>query len=285
MKVKCDYCDSYIDETDEVCPHCGAPNAHMTRSGNGEPKTIQELLAFAQAHNLPLEKMRFFIGQDYREPKAFGIYQDPADGNFVVYKNKGNGQRVVRYRGSDEAFAVNEIYQKMRAELLERKEKHPSGGHRSGRDDTAAASAKKVVVITAILTVALIVGIAVFIVLAEGSAHEGYYTYGNDTYYYDDGWYRYDDGWIRDYNVPDELDRDYDDYYDGQSLDGVDDPDVEQYDDSSNDDSWSNDDTWSSDDWDDDDWDYDYDSDWDSGDTDWDSDWRVVMPTLRALRL
>ena len=50
----------------------------------------------------------FFLGQDIREPRAFGIYQD-ADGLFVVYKNKANGERAVRYRGRDEAYAVNEL--------------------------------------------------------------------------------------------------------------------------------------------------------------------------------
>ena len=24
MRQRCEYCDSWIDETDEVCPHCGA---------------------------------------------------------------------------------------------------------------------------------------------------------------------------------------------------------------------------------------------------------------------
>lgn len=53
---------------------------------------------------------------DFRQPKAFGIYKD-SDGNFVVYKNKGDGTRAERYRGKDEAYAVNEIYQKLRSEI------------------------------------------------------------------------------------------------------------------------------------------------------------------------
>lgn len=46
---------------------------------------------------------------DFRQPKAFGIYKD-SDGNFVVYKNKGDGTRAEHYRGKGEAYAVNEIY-------------------------------------------------------------------------------------------------------------------------------------------------------------------------------
>ena len=92
------------------------------RSADGVPKTIEELKAFAKAKNLPLEEMRFFIGVDYKEPKGFGIYEDQ-DGNFIVYKNKGDGTRAERYRGKDEAYAVNEIYQKMKTEVQIRREK------------------------------------------------------------------------------------------------------------------------------------------------------------------
>lgn len=58
--------------------------------------------------------MRFYIGEDFKEPKAFGVFKD-TDGNFVVYKNKADGSRAIRYRGPDETHAVNEIYQKMRS--------------------------------------------------------------------------------------------------------------------------------------------------------------------------
>lgn len=62
---------------------------------------------------------RFFIGEDYKEPKAFGIYQD---GNrFIVYKNKADGSRAIRYDGLDEAYAVNEIYLKLKEEIANQK--------------------------------------------------------------------------------------------------------------------------------------------------------------------
>ena len=50
----------------------------------------------------------------------FGIYRDE-DGEFVVYKNKSDGSRAVRYKGLDEAFAVNELYEKLRSEVSERR--------------------------------------------------------------------------------------------------------------------------------------------------------------------
>lgn len=59
MKLKCNYCGSFIKDTDEKCPNCGAVNEHLMRSADGIPKTIEELKAFCQKHNLPLKQMRF----------------------------------------------------------------------------------------------------------------------------------------------------------------------------------------------------------------------------------
>ena len=59
------------------------------------------------------------IGKNIKEPKAFGIYKDGR--NFIVYKNKANGQRAVRYKGTDEAYAVNELYMRLKEEILNQK--------------------------------------------------------------------------------------------------------------------------------------------------------------------
>ena len=45
MKLKCNYCGSFIKDTDEKCPNCGAVNEHLMRSADGIPKTIEELKA------------------------------------------------------------------------------------------------------------------------------------------------------------------------------------------------------------------------------------------------
>ena len=96
MKVLCDYCGNPIDETLATCPECGAVNKHMLRSGNQVPKTIEELQAFVEEHNIPVDRMRFFIGIDYQEPKAFGIFKRPDNQNCIVYKNKsGNFVKAV----------------------------------------------------------------------------------------------------------------------------------------------------------------------------------------------
>lgn len=118
MQVKCEYCGNEISDNDRMCPFCGAPNDKFKRVANGVPTTIEELKAWAREKNCPLEDLRFFIGIDYKEPKAFGIYKDETSGRFIVYKNKADGTRAVRYEGDDEAYAVNEIYMKIKEEAL-----------------------------------------------------------------------------------------------------------------------------------------------------------------------
>ena len=43
MKIKCEYCDNYMDDSEEKCPSCGAPNKNIKRTGVGVPTTIEEL--------------------------------------------------------------------------------------------------------------------------------------------------------------------------------------------------------------------------------------------------
>ncbi len=114
MKVNCDYCGNYMETTDVSCPHCGAANTHIAGHYSKNPVTIEELKAYCDSNKLPLDKMHVHIGENYTSPQAFGIYKDQISGNFVVYKNKSDGQRAIRYEGKDEAYAVNELYQKIR---------------------------------------------------------------------------------------------------------------------------------------------------------------------------
>lgn len=66
-----------------------------------QPKTIEELRQWYIDKNLPPEDVtRFFIGKNILEPKAFGIYENEFH-EFVVYKNKADGERAIRYQGPD----------------------------------------------------------------------------------------------------------------------------------------------------------------------------------------
>ena len=111
---QCPYCGSTLRSDEKVCPNCGAENASYVQDMPRrivKPRTIEELQEYCAERGMPLLRMRFFIGEDYREPKAFGIFRDGED--VVVYKNKADGSRAIRYRGRDEEHAVDELFQKL----------------------------------------------------------------------------------------------------------------------------------------------------------------------------
>ena len=279
MKQTCDYCGNYIKDTDEVCPHCGGTNSHVVRTAKGLPKTVEELKAYAEANNLPLEKMRFFIGENYHGARAFGIYEE--NGVFTVYKNKADGTRAVRYSGRDEAYAVNELYQKMHSEIMLRKNKKKSKSDSSASKNLAGcvsdlpgcAGGCLGEIVKANFKWVIIGVVALIIAIAGNSCAKnpsrGYYSYNDSTYYYQHGtWYGYNDadGWF--VTTPgSELTDNYDDYYNGRGYQSG-----SGYSDFGDSDYYHDDSYWDSgNDWDNDSWDNDM--DWDSGDTDWGSDW------------
>ncbi len=281
---KCEYCGSTITSSDQSCPNCGATNplyvVDMPRTVT-DPKTIEELQEYCAERGMPLLRMRFFIGQDCREAKAFGIYRDGSE--YVVYKNKSDGSRAERYRGPDEQHAVREIFAKLLDECHNRgiyPDGKPQSRNASYTDGNGAASGNRGFGGSSgngggklFRTIIIIIVIIVIIKAISGGSggSSGYYGGGggySSDYYYDDNNY-YDNS-----------------YYDNNSSSSYD-----HYNDSSwssdyNDSSsswWSNDNDsssswWSSDDddWGSSSWDNDWDSgwdDWDSGGTDWDSDW------------
>ena len=305
MRSKCEYCGSYVESTEENCPNCGAVNPNHQRNAAGVPQTMEELKDFCARHNLPLEQMRFFIGVDYRKPKAFGIYQD-GDGNFVVYKNKADGSRAIRYKGTDEAYAVHELYLKMQSEVQKQKKRlsAPAAEQTGGKSNHQGRSPKRPGGIWGSLSSRVkkrLVGL-VLLVVFFGSIlafdamvpDKGYYSYEGSYYYYDyHDWYRFDReqlDWIQTDMADTPLDRHYNryliknnnsagnqytepidsEYYDAFSASqSVWEEDVS----SDREDSSGSDSSWDDSDWDDRDWDWDAGDDWDSSYTDWDSDW------------
>ena len=81
----------------------------------------KEFLEKAKEGNWDLEKMRFFVGEKQTQPKCFGIYQLD-DGNWVVYKNKSNGETVIHFTGGEDA-AFQIFYDKIQSENVVRKTK------------------------------------------------------------------------------------------------------------------------------------------------------------------
>lgn len=273
MKIKCDYCGSIIEEQNENCPNCGATLNGVNRFAKEQPQTIEELKEWYIARNLPPEEVtRFFIGKNITDARAFGIYRDSA-GDYIVYKNKADGTRSVRYQGTDEAYAVNELYQKLKSEIAERKNRSASRQY-SEREENSTGKKKANTrnKLTGIYCGCIFAVALCGAVMAnrDKAPSRGYYQYDDSTYYHQNSsWYYYDedsDDWnvLEDDAVPEELYSDDDGEYLTNQHDGK----------SFEDSIWYVEDSY--DDYDDD-WDNDYDwdsgSDWDSGGTDWDSDW------------
>ena len=261
MQIKCNYCGALIDDASQTCPKCGAPLSGEHRTAKEQPKTIEELKEWYVAHHLPPEEItRFFIGKNITEPKAFGIYRD-GNGDFVVYKNKSTGERAVRYKGSDERYAVNELYQRLKAEIADQKGNRPAN---TTQQPPAKKKKKKGCLIAIIVFVALSILAAIF----DNNAPNGYYNYKGTQYYHQNSsWYYYDrekDDWFPSTEEIDIDDKNAKDYqiinHEGKDFESTSWYDSGSH--SDDNDSWDNDS----------DWDSDSDS-WDSGSTDWDSDW------------
>ena len=265
---KCEYCGGTVRSDEKNCPHCGASNANYvvdTPRTVFRPQTIDELKEYCAERGMPLLRMRFFIDEDFKEPRAFGIFRD--GDRFVVYKNKADGSRAIRYQGPDEAYAVNEMYQKLLVEC------HNRGIYPDGTVTRSANCANKNAkrgaingCIISILMPALFILLGIFSGICSRAIHknDGYYKFDNSTatwYLYGGDWY-YSDGSANWYSGDPGV-SDYTDYYAGDEFESdwgaTSFKDSNTYSDlhSSSSDSGSS----SS-----------YDS-WDSGGTDWSSDW------------
>ena len=272
--------ETRLTETEAAQAEASAPITH--------PMTIEELRLYCAQHGMPLEKMRFFIGEDCPEPRAFGIYRD--GDRFVVYKNKDNGNRAVRYHGPDEAYAVNELFTKLLDECHKRGI-YPDGqpaardpltrGGTPVRQQYAASprgarsrggsGGKSKTWLAILLIIALL-----FAYRWYTHRNDGYYRLGDTTYYRSgDDWFYYAAAdWLEsDYGPDYYYGSDYDDYYIGSDYD----PDWDVSDVTYSE-AWDESDSGGFFSWfgSDDDDDHDYGSDyggWDSSDTDWDSDW------------
>ena len=190
------------------------------------PKTILELKEYCERNNLTPSKTRFFIDYDYSGAKAFGIYKDNLTGEFVVYKNKADGSRVERYRGTDEEFAVLELYDRLQSEIANQKLRYAaemaerernkyeeprydqdrifhdeiindfgnntfSDNHRSNNRNSDDQNFVNKIISVIIILISIILGLAGF------GGNGGYSSYNDDNYSYSSS-YSHDSGWSSD---------------------------------------------------------------------------------------
>ena len=236
-------------------------------TSNTIPTSIDGLKQWYKDRNLPNENVtRFFIGKNYKWPKAFGIYQDEKTGNFIVYKNKASGERAIRYEGPSESYAVKEIYLKLKEEIAKQKTRLAEQNESKTKYDYNKVKKQEFRLMLSILGLFIAFCLAI-VGISFSAPHRGYYHYNDSYYYYQNGsWYLYNDyssGWEY-VDIPKELKENHKDYYDSSYYNyyGIDRfEDSSYYVEPSSSSSSS-----SSSDWD-------SGSSWDSSSTDWDSDW------------
>ena len=299
MDRKCEFCEKYYDDILDSCPYCGCANPRAKKeivSATGDegtitltdenagaglvetpeiPETLEQLQAYFDRLGLSSEKTRFFVGVDYKKPKAFGIYRDQY-GKVTLYKNKANGERAVRYEGYDEAFAVRELYDRFQAEV-ENQISHRLGAQSGQRRNMSRErqAFEKGRVTTFLekrpyvfpLIIVLVIALVFFL---TSHRKNGYYRYGSDYYYSLSGdWYEYSgSGWSRAYSVPSALSGRASDYFYSSSYPRE--TGITNFSSTTYYYNWEHESDHGYNNNDDNDWDYD---DWDPGVTDWDSDW------------
>jgi hypothetical protein len=119
MKIKCDYCGAFINDYDHFCQNCGAKNQHLIPRNSEEPLTIEELdIWFKNQNYHSPNQTKVFIGENYNGPNSFGIYKDSQTQNCIVYRTLRDGTKEIRYEGQDEAYAVNELYMKLKEMIV-----------------------------------------------------------------------------------------------------------------------------------------------------------------------
>ncbi len=293
---QCPFCGATVRSDEKVCPGCGAANEGYVEDAPRtiyRPKTIEELKEYCAERGMPLLKMRFFIGENYQQPKAFGIYQDKDQ--FVVYKNKANGQRAIRYQGPDEAHAVNELFTKLLDECHNRgiypdgKPLQTSNGSASvsrsashssqlqadndrnySRANTYHYSSSsfdwdKLKKVLCVIIFIIVIGTSIGFLISHSK--DGYYRDSRDKLYYRYGsnWYTYGDyydiGWPSWSTTSSFPENNQMDYYLGK-----------EYHSNWGESDFKNSSYWAEIESDNSSSSSDYDS-WDYGDTDWDSDW------------
>ena len=231
---------------------------------SSRPKTIKELKDYCAGKGMPLAKMRFFVGENFTAPRAFGIYREGVE--FVVYKNKADGSRAIHYRGRDEAYAVNELYLKLLDECHQRGI-YPEGYQKTGSASRGRTSQRGKPTERIWVFIVTIVLFALLSSCVSGLAHryDGYYSNDDERIYYRYGnnwYYSYKDGNVKVwYDTAGFPESNSSDFYLGKYYDA----------------DWGASNFKSSEMWQDirereSSSSSDYDS-WDSDDTDWDSEW------------
>ena len=103
-KVRCQYCDELIDDTSAFCPYCNAANKEHQRLLKDLPRNIVELSQWVKSQKLPeFSTLKFVVGSPSTRNNTYVCQKDA--NNFQIYYVGNDGNKQVKYRGSDEEYA------------------------------------------------------------------------------------------------------------------------------------------------------------------------------------
>ena len=74
-------------------------------------ETVDALKRRCNKLKVPMADLKVFVGENSRVPGAFGVCKEGSD--FVVYRNRRDGGWTERYRGANEAVAVEHMLNKL----------------------------------------------------------------------------------------------------------------------------------------------------------------------------
>ena len=139
-KVKCNYCGNQVDDFLTNCPVCRNPlpvngptkgpvlnydAPKYTKTEHAVPTTIEEFQKLIVVNSYPsAETSHFYIGQNVSHPKAFGICKE--FNSIIIYLNKADGTRVIKYRGNDEQYAVTSFFKIYKEKVIDKLNAQPS---------------------------------------------------------------------------------------------------------------------------------------------------------------
>lgn len=121
-QIRCKACGEWINDTDKFCSNCAAQNNKQVDVSNDDiPDTIAELRKwYMQQIAINNKIRRYMIGFSSDDPNAVGICK--SGDSFIVYENDSNGVPTAKYKGTDEAYAVNAMYLLIQSDLSKKNE-------------------------------------------------------------------------------------------------------------------------------------------------------------------
>ena len=108
-----------IEETADKCPFCGATNNAVKRTADKTPKQSPNYSSGIRTDTCRrMRQQDFLLASIIRNQKHLVFIRMATSS---LYTKQGKRRTCIRYQGTDEAYAVNELYLKLKSEILNQK--------------------------------------------------------------------------------------------------------------------------------------------------------------------